>query len=61
MYALMRTYDDDEDVFVDSFSYDLCTLAEEIKKKQIKAGINDSYIHDKMEELDRKLVNAKHD
>ena len=28
MYAIMRTYEDDEDVFVGAFSYDLCTIAE---------------------------------
>ena len=45
----------DEEVFVDSFSYDLCTIAEELKAKQLKSGIADNFIHEKMAELDRKL------
>ena len=55
MYAIMRTYEDDEEVFVNAFSYDLCTIAEELKKKQAAAGIADSYIHDAMANVQRKL------
>ena len=55
MYSIMRTYEDDEEVFVNAFSYDLCTIAEELKKKQSAAGISDSYIHDAMVSLERKL------
>ena len=55
MYAVMRTYDDDEEVFVNAFSYDLCTIAEELKAKQQRAGIADAYIHDKMEAVQRAL------
>ena len=55
MYAIMRTYDDDEEVFVNAFSYDLCTVAEYLKDKQRKAGIEDSYIHEKVSSIKRQM------
>ena len=56
--------DDDDDVFIKSFSYDICTLADELKKKQLAAGITDTYKHDTLISLDMKIKkqqNAKNE
>ena len=47
--------DDDDDVFIKSFSYDICTLADELRRKQIAAGIIDTYKHDTLISLDMKI------
>ena len=40
-YTMLQTFQDDDEVFVAAFSYDLCVLGQNLDKKRQEMGIND--------------------
>lgn len=41
VYTLIKSFSDDDDVFIDAFSYDLCLLGEALDKKRNSLGVKD--------------------
>jgi len=40
-YANVQNFRDDDEVFVDAFSYDICIMGEALEEKRNSAGVTD--------------------
>lgn len=51
----MQTFSDDDEVFLEAFSYDLCLISEALDSKRKGMGITDYGSYQKLQSIQRKL------
>ena len=54
-YANVQNFRDDDEVFVDAFSYDICIMGEALEEKRNSAGVTDFDSFTKIQAVQRKL------
>ena len=54
-YSSMQNFQDDDEVFVGAFSFDLCLIGEALDKKRRRAGVKDYDQYSTMQNIQRKL------
>ena len=58
IYTLIQSFQnssEDDEVFVEAFSYDLCLLGEALEKKRLSLGIKDYAAFSKIQAIQRNL------
>ncbi len=60
LYAIMKLYENDDEVFVEAYSYDICILSAVLDKKKVEKGHKNHDLDQKMKRIERILAVSGH-